>query len=77
MRDEVVGMIAKLVRRPPQSLSDDDGVGTLDSWDSMTHLQICLEMENRFGVVMDLDRIAAAKTVRDFVALAAKPGAAP
>ncbi len=56
-RDGVYGVIAGVLGVPADSISDDSGPGVIASWDSMSHINLVLALEEHFGVVFTDDDV--------------------
>ncbi len=65
----VISLIAAELEIPATKLDANSSVDTVPEWDSMAHLNICLAFQERFGVALDLESIAAATSVPTLVAL--------
>ena len=65
----VIELVAAELQIPAARLNADSSVDTVPEWDSMAHLNICLAFQERFGVALDLEAIAAATSVPALVAL--------
>jgi len=65
----VISLIAAELEIPQTKLDASSSVDTVPEWDSMAHLNICLAFQERFGVTLDLESIAAATSVPALVAL--------
>ena len=59
----VVALIASVLNLPVTSVDAGSSMETLPEWDSLAHLNICLEFQERFGVVLDMETIAEATSV--------------
>ena len=59
----VINLVAEVLSVPPQSIPADASMQTLPDWDSLAQLNICLRMEEQFGVEMDMDAIASAVSI--------------
>jgi acyl carrier protein len=46
------------------SVSDDDSMQTIKSWDSLRHLNLVMAIEERFGITFDPDEIPELTSVR-------------
>ena len=46
------------------SISDDDSVETIKTWDSVRHLNLILAIEERFGLTFEADEIPDLISVR-------------
>jgi len=66
---QVIALIAAELEVPSSTLDANASVDTVPEWDSMAHLNICLAFQERFGLTLDLEAIAAATSVPALVAL--------
>jgi acyl carrier protein len=46
------------------SVSEDDSMQTIKSWDSLRHLNLVMAIEERFGITFDPDEIPELTSVR-------------
>lgn len=58
--------IAGVLAVDPEQLTDADGPGTVESWDSLNHVMLAGVLEEEFGVTMSADDLMSANTVGDF-----------
>jgi acyl carrier protein len=58
-------LVADALGLPADSVSSDSSIYTLDSWDSMAHLRIILEIERVTGHELDTDQILSIESVKD------------
>jgi acyl carrier protein len=65
----VIALIAGELEIPATRLDATSSIDTVPEWDSMAHLNICLAFQERFGVALDLESIAAATSVPALIAL--------
>ncbi len=56
-------ILADILEIPDAEITPQLGVGTVDSWDSFTHLQLILAIEGEYGVQFDPQRIPELTTV--------------
>ena len=56
-------ILADVLEIPPDEVTPETGVGTVESWDSFRHLQAILAIEGEYGVQFDPQRIAELTTV--------------
>jgi acyl carrier protein len=56
-------ILADVLEIPPDEVTPETGVGTVDTWDSFRHLQAILAIEGEYGVQFDPQRIAELTTV--------------
>jgi len=67
--DTLCEVIARALNVDPARIDEHASMATVTEWDSLGHLQVCLAVQERFGVVMDLDAIAEATSVAALRAL--------
>ena len=65
----VIEVVAKALETSPDELGPDTSMDNTPLWDSVAHLNICLEFERRFGRSLDLENIFTASSVRDLAEL--------
>jgi acyl carrier protein len=65
----VIDLVATELQLSAAKLNGQSSVDTVTEWDSMAHLNICLAFQERFGVTLDLESIAAATSIPALVAL--------
>src|SRR5262249_7508227 len=61
--DTLLEVIAQALNVEPSRIDQHSSMATMKEWDSLGHLQVCLAVQERFGVVLDLDAIAEAPSV--------------
>jgi acyl carrier protein len=66
MREELKQVLTDVLE--VDTISDDDSVRTIPSWDSVRHLNLILALEERFGLEFDADRIPDLISVRAIAA---------
>ena len=62
-----VAFAASLFGVPREELSPDTAYGSIPAWDSVNHLRLVMEAENRFGTHYPLETIPGLRTLRDFL----------
>jgi acyl carrier protein len=60
---DVVALVAATLDVPADQIGEDAGMATIAKWDSVAQLNICLAFQERFGIDMDMETIAAATCV--------------
>lgn len=76
MSDQAVRRITALVAAeldlPANKVNSCSSIETIPEWDSMAHLNICLAIQDSFGVKIDMDTIGEATSVAALVRLVEK-----
>lgn len=50
----------------PSELSEDTAYGQFDKWDSLMHLRLVMEIEEKYGIEISINEIPSIKTLKDF-----------
>jgi acyl carrier protein len=72
-------LVAQHLKIPADQVTDDTGMMTCAGWDSLTHVDLMLAIEQRYGVTIDHDQIldlVDVGAIRAFLAERAGDGAA-
>ena len=67
--DEFLEFVATVLGVERPSLSLDTAYGTIPQWDSVMHLRLVMEIEERYGADIPLERVPEIRTLRDFLDL--------
>lgn len=67
-REAFTAFAAKVLKVEPSRLSGETRRGSIPEWDSVNHLRLVMEAEERFGTAYPLERIPALETLDDFLA---------
>jgi acyl carrier protein len=65
----VLALVAEALDVPADGLSAESSADTVPECDSMGQLNVCIAFQERFGVALDMETIAAATSVTALVAL--------
>jgi acyl carrier protein len=64
--NEVIDVIAHVLNIERNGLHEDSSSEEIEGWDSLRQLQICMALDERFGVEIGLENIPRLDTVRKF-----------
>lgn len=67
--ERVSALIASTLGLSPDSVNAESSMETVPQWDSLAQLNICLAVQEQFGVDMDMDAIGNATSVAKLAAL--------
>jgi len=70
--DTLAEIISKVLLLEISELNDDLKRGDYEPWDSMAHLVLITEIENRFGIFFEDDEVVNIWTVADIRSLLSK-----
>jgi acyl carrier protein len=60
---EIAALVAEILSVPAAEIDGNTGMANMEKWDSVAQLNICLAFQERFGVEIDMEAIAAATSV--------------
>jgi acyl carrier protein len=66
MLEKIITVIADVLDASPDLITPDTHRDTCASWDSLAHLQIIAELEDRLGVTIPFEAVSQIHCVRDF-----------
>lgn len=70
--DEFLEFTASILGVAPGSLSPVTSYESIPEWDSIMHLRLVMEIAEKYGVDIPLERIPEIRTLADFYAFVAK-----
>lgn len=66
-REAFIAFAAKIFKVDRAQLTRETTYGSIPAWDSVNHLRLVMEAEQRFGVHYPLERIPELKSLDDFL----------
>lgn len=64
MKDKLISILEDILET---DIKDDDSDKNIDSWDSLNHLRIILEIESEFSIKVDHNDIQKLNSVKDIL----------
>ena len=61
--EQVQNILAEAIQVPLEEITPDLAFGDLPQWDSMGHMEVMLRLEEKFGVEITADTIAALTSI--------------
>jgi len=61
--EKFIGFIAEILDVDPHELNSESGYGSISEWDSLMHLRIIAEVEQKFGVNIPIDEVFNVNTI--------------
>ena len=66
---EFLDFAAQILGVPRESVSVDTAHGAIPEWDSVMHLRLVMEIQDRFGIDIPIERVPDLRTLGDFFSL--------
>jgi citrate synthase len=70
MQNDLDELIATTLKIPQEQLSDTLEYGSIQQWDSLSHVNLMLRLEDAYGIEIDEDtmiELTSVRAIRDFV----------
>ena len=58
--------IASILGIQPSELSENTSYGSIDQWDSLMHIRLVSEIEDKYDVDIPMEEIAKIRSLKDF-----------
>lgn len=58
-------IIAEVLETPVAKITDDSSQKTIQNWDSLAHLKLVMELENKFKIAFNTEEVFTMESVRD------------
>ncbi|MBF0381858.1 MAG: acyl carrier protein [Magnetococcales bacterium] len=72
--ERLVAIYRDVLKKPDLQLTPELTARDVDSWDSLAHVQIIVEVEKKFAIEFDLDDFLTIRNVGDFFKLLQRYG---
>ncbi len=69
---DFLNFIASVLRVSANSIDLDTAYGSIPQWTSIMHLRLVMEIEEKYGVDIPIDEIAAIQTIGGFLKYVSK-----
>lgn len=64
MEERVLSVVSQVLGIPRDAITDDSSPETIETWDSLKHMNLVLALEEEFGIRFSDERIVAMLSVR-------------
>lgn len=65
INEKIVNVVGDVLRIAPSRVTDDLSMQTMDTWDSLKHMELVASLEESFGVQLTFDDIVAMRSVAE------------
>ena len=67
MREQIINLLAEILNVPADAITEDTAASDIESWDSLNHVLIIGALEERFGIVIPLEKAVDITSVRELL----------
>lgn len=69
MREKIIALIEMALEVPAGTITEDTMIADVEQWDSLAHVMIIGELEEKLGIAVPLEEAADVAGVRELFAL--------
>ncbi len=70
MKEKIIALMEELLKVPEGTVTENTTMDDVEEWDSLAHVMIIGELEERFGIEIPLDEAVEITTVKELLELA-------
>lgn len=70
MKEKIIALMEEVLKVPEGVISEDTRMEDLEEWDSLAHVMLIGELEERLGVEIPLDEAVEITSVKELLELA-------
>ena len=63
--EEFLNYIAEVMEVDPSELSEDTAYGQFVKWDSLMHMRMVMEVEDKYDIEIPIDKVPEIETLKD------------
>lgn len=63
---DFMSFVAKVMEVDSSELSEDTAYGIFEKWDSLMHMRLVMEIEDKYDTEIPIEEIPNIKTLKDF-----------
>lgn len=67
MKEKIIALIEEVLQVPEGMVTEDTRMEDLEEWDSLAHVMLIGELEDKLGIEIDLDEAVEITTVREIL----------
>ena len=67
MEDRIRQIMADILNVAPEDIDGSTGMDNVGSWDSLKHLNLCLALEQEFGITLEVNEIESMLTYAEIL----------
>jgi acyl carrier protein len=72
VKSRLTGIFQDIFDDPQLQISDSTTAADIEAWDSLTHIDLIVQVEKEFNIRLSTGEVRALRNVGDFVALIAR-----
>lgn len=65
MREKIIALIEDILKLPSGTVTEDSMIENVEGWDSLAHVMIIGELEDKLGISVPLDEAIEITSVRE------------
>ena len=69
LAERIKKVMSAVFEIPVEQIKDDSSPDTIDSWDSLKHMEFIISLEDQFSINLTGNEIAELRTIKDVIKL--------
>lgn len=70
MREQIIALIEEILKVPTGTVTEDTKIEAVEEWDSLAHVMIIGELEEKLGISLPLEEAVEITSVQELFELA-------
>lgn len=70
MKEKIIALIEEILKVPAGTITEETQIEDVEEWDSLAHVMIIGELEDRLGISIPLDEAIELTSVKELLAKA-------
>lgn len=70
MKEKIIDLITSILQVPEGTITEDTRIEDVEQWDSLAHVMIIGELEDKLGISIPLDEAVELTSVREILEMA-------
>lgn len=70
MKEQIIALMEEVLRLPAGTVTEDTTMDDIEEWDSLAHVMLIGELEEKLGISIPLDEAVEITTVKEILAKA-------
>lgn len=67
MKEKIIALIEEVLNVEPGTITEDTGMSDVEEWDSLAHVMLIGELEERLGISIPLEEAVELSGVRELL----------
>lgn len=70
MKEQIIALITEILKVEPGTITEDTKIGDVEEWDSLAHVMIIGELDEKLNISLPLDEAVEITSVKELLEMA-------